>query len=533
VRGSPALAAPFAALPIVTLLVLLGGLKVRAHLAAAVALGMAVAVATTVYGMPLAQTAMAALEGVAFGLFPILWIVVTAMWVFNMTVESGHFDVLRRSIEMVSEDQRVQAVMISFCFGSLLEALAGFGAPVAITSMMLVTLGFAPIKAAALALVANTAPVPFGALGTPITTLSQVTGLEKQDLGAMVGRQVPVVAVVLPLVLVAMVDGGRGVRQAWPCAVVAGLSFGAAQVVCSNLGPVELTDIVAAVTSMAAVVSFVGVRKQWAAGARGGRPPPPVGERAGVLVPRADVMRAFSPYLIIVATLSAAQLPAVRDRLAEAPWTATFRWPGLDLRTPGGTLHPSVVFHLNWVATAGTLMLLAGLLSMAAIRLSPARALAVAGRTLGQLRWTALTVVGVLALAYVVNLSGQTATLGLLASRAGAFVACLSPLIGWLGVAVTGSDTASNALFGGVQVAAAHDSGLSPLLLAAGNSSGGVFGKMGSAQHLAIAVAAVGMPGQEGVLMRRVLPLSMLLLLCLAALVQLQSIPVLDWTVIP
>ena len=253
ISGSLGLSAMFAALPILTLFVLLGGLKMRSQWAALIALGVAMAVAIGVYGMPADQTGLAALEGAAFGLFPIMWIVITAIWVFNMTVESGHFAVLRRSVETVSKDQRIQAVMIGFCFGALFEALAGFGAPVAITSMMMVALGFGPIKAASLALVANTAPVPFGAIATPITTLSEVTGLEKGDLGAMVGRQTPLLAIFLPLTLIAMVDGRRGIAQTWPVAVVAGFAFAIGQFACSNYGSVELTDIVAALMSMAAI----------------------------------------------------------------------------------------------------------------------------------------------------------------------------------------------------------------------------------------------------------------------------------------
>jgi lactate permease len=547
VSGSLGLTAIFAALPIVTLLVLLGGFKMRSQCAAPIALGIAMVVAIGVYRMPSDQAVLAALEGGTFGLFPIMWIVVTAIWVFNMTVESGHFAVLRRSVEGVSTDQRIQAVMVAFCFGALLEALAGFGAPVAITSMMMVALGFKPLKAASLALVANTAPVPFGAIAIPITTLSDVTGLQKVDLGAMVGRQTPLLAMVLPLTLVAMVDGRRGIEQTWPVAAVAGLAFATGQFVCSNYGPIELTDIVASLVSMAAVVGFVRVRRRRAgirvsvvglrvgdSSAAGPPIPEPLGTSPGVSQkdPRQQVMRAYAPYLVIVATFSFAQVPLIRSRLAESPWTATFSWPGLDVRTPQGDPLPILTFSFGWLTAAGTLMLIAGLITMAAIGLPPVRAAQVAVGTLRQLKWTVVTVVAVLAMAYVVNVSGQTVTLGLWAARAGLIFAFLSPLIGWLGVAVTGSDTASNALLGGVQVAAAHHTGISPVLLAAGNSSGGVFGKMSSAQHLAIAVAAVRTAGQEGVLFRKVAGWSTAAMLCMCALVFLQSTPTLSWMVV-
>jgi lactate permease len=527
VAESLGLTAIIAMLPILTLIVLLGGLRMKAQWASLIALGVAMAVATGVYGMPAGQAVLSAAEGATFGLFPIMWIVVAAIWVYNMTVETGHFAVLRRSIASVSEDHRIQAVIVAFCFGALLEALAGFGAPVAITAAMMVALGFRPLKAASLALVANTAPVPFGAIGIPITTLAEVTGLDQGDLGAMVGRQTPFLALIVPFVLVVMVDGRRGIRQAWPAAAMAGLGFALGQFACSNYISVELTDIVASFVSMAAVVALLRIwtprQLQPASLAR-----PDVARKDR----RLEVLRAYAPYLVIVAVFSIAQLPAVGDELAESPWTTSFQWPGLDVRSPDGDALRSLTFHLNWLPTAGTLMLISGLITMAALGLAPVRALRVAGATLVQLRAAIMIVTAVLALAYVVNQSGQTLTLGHWAAGAGAFFAFLAPVIGWLGVAVTGSDTSSNALFGGVQVAAAEDTGISPTLLAAANSSGGVLGKMSSAQHLAIGAAAVGMAGHEGELFRRVVGWSIVLLLIVCALVYLQSTWVLEWMVI-
>ena len=245
VSDSLGLTAIFAVLPVITLFVLLGGLRMKAQWAALISLGVAMLVALIVYGMPAGQTLLSASEGATFGLFPIMWIVIAAIWVYNMTVETGHFAVLRRSFGAISDDQRVQAVIVAFCFGALLEALAGFGTPVAITAVMLIALGFQPIKAASVALVANTAPVAFGAIATPIITLGEVTELPKDDLGAMVGRQTPVLALIVPLILVFMVDGRRGVRQVWPVAVLGGVSFAVGQFLCANYFSVELTDIVA------------------------------------------------------------------------------------------------------------------------------------------------------------------------------------------------------------------------------------------------------------------------------------------------
>jgi len=553
VSDSLGLTAIFAVLPVVTLFVLLGGVKMKAQWAALISLAVAMLVALIVYGMPAGQTALSASEGAVFGFFPIMWIVIMALWIYNLTVETGDFAVLRRSFGAISEDQRVQAVIVAFCFGALMEALAGFGTPVAISSVMLIGLGFRPIKAASLALVANTAPVAFGAIAIPIVTLSEITGLDKGDLGAMVGRQTPFLALVVPLILIAMVDGARGIRQAWPVAVVGGLAFAFGQFACSNFISVEVTDIVA---SLFATACIVGLLRVWTPGepliaedtratgrfdrpaAAGASVHNPVMEREiarrdGTRPDRtADVLRAYAPYLIIIAVLSIAQIPAIKNKLAESPWTTTFDWPGLNVQTPDGEAVSSQTFNFNWLPAAGTLLLISGLLTMAVLRVSPARALRVLGATVANLRWAIVTVMAVLALAYVMNQSGQTITLGLWAAGAGGFFAFLSPLIGWLGVAVTGSDTSSNALFGALQVTAAKDAGIDQVLLASGNSSGGVLGKMISPQNLAIGAAAVGMAGQEGELFRKVLKWSLLLILVMCALVYLQSTAVLAWMVV-
>jgi lactate permease len=553
VSDSLGLTAIFAVLPILTLFVLLGGLKMKAQWAALISLGVAMAVALIVYGMPVGQTVLSASEGAVFGFFPIMWIVIMALWVYNMTVETGHFAVLRRSFGSISEDQRVQAVIVAFCFGALMEALAGFGTPVAISSVMLIGLGFRPIKAASVALVANTAPVAFGAIAIPIVTLSEITGLDKGDLGAMVGRQTPFLALIVPLVLIAMVDGARGIRQTWPVAVVGGVAFAIGQFACSNYISVEVTDIVAALFSTACIVGLLRVwtpgeplladdsggtgrlDRPAVAGASTHNPAleQEIARRDGTRKDRAgDILRAYAPYLIIIAVLSIAQIPAVKEALAKAPWTTTFDWPGLDVRTPDGEAISSQTFNFNWLPAAGTLLLISGLLTMAVIRVSPGRAVRVLAATVEQLKWAIVTVMAVLALAYVMNQSGQTVTLGLWAAGAGSFFAFLSPAIGWLGVAVTGSDTSSNALFGALQVTAAKDAGLSQNLLAAANSSGGVLGKMISPQNLAIGAAAVGMAGQEGDLFRKVVGWSVLLILVMCVLVYLQSTAVLDWMVV-
>ena len=537
----------FAALPIIALFVLLGGLKLKAHVASALALLVGLIVAVAVYSMPVGQAVNSGIEGAAFGLFPIMWIVWNAIWIYNLTVATGHFQVLRRSFSSISDDQRIQAVMIAFCFGALLEALAGFGTPVAITAVMLIAVGFKPIKAAAVALVANTAPVAFGAIAIPIVTLAGLTELPKEDLGAMVGRQTPFLALIVPLILVGMVDGMRGVRQTWPAAVVGGFVFALGQFACSNFISVELTDIVASLLGAGAIVLLLRVWQPseplLGDAPEGGRP-----AMAGAAVSdsaheaevrrrdgkgsdsRADVIKAYAPYLIIIVIFGFAQWAPVKSFLESLG--TELKWPGLNVVDADGEDLTSLTYKLNVADAAGTLLLVAGLLTMAVLRVGPGRALRVYGQSLDQLKWATLTVALVLGLAYVLNQSGQTITLGLWIAGAGGLLGFLSSIIGWLGVAVTGSDTSSNSLFGVLQVEAAREAGLDPTLLAAANSSGGVLGKMVSPQNLAIGAAAVGLGGQEGELFRRVLGWSLLLLLLMCILVYLQSTPVLGWMVV-
>jgi lactate permease len=502
-----------------------------------------------------------------------MWIVLNAIWVYNLTVDSGHFDVLRRSFEQVSPDHRIQAIIIAFCFGALLEALAGFGTPVAITVVMLLALGFEPIKAAATALIANTAPVAFGALATPIVTLATVTSGVSDDsrmtvdtLGAMVGRQTPLLAVIVPLILVYVVDGRRGLAQTWQPALVAGLVFGVAQFVAANYVSVPLTDIVAALASAAAVVLMLRV---WSpaeeltevaspqgrtSGPASGAPGTPGGGASDRRVPAggpaggdgrrtsvdstvaghdhpSEVAKAYAPYLVIIALFSLANIPAIKDALAQSPWTVAFQWPGLDLRNTAGDPLASMTFNFNWLPAAGTLMIIAGIITALILRISPARMLRTYVATYVELKWAILTVMAVLALAYVMNGSGQTTSLGVWLAGTGSLYVLLAPLLGWIGVAVTGSDTSANALFGALQVQTAVKAGLDPVLMAAANSSGGVLGKMVSPQNLAIAAAAVGMAGREGDLFRKVLGWSLILLALMAVIVVLQSTVVLGWMV--
>jgi lactate permease len=539
-----------AMIPLVTLFVLLGGLRWKAHWAALSALLAALLVAIIVYGMPVGMALSSAVEGAAFGIFPIMWIVWNAIWIYNMTERTGHFAVLRRSFERISDDERIQAIIIAFSFGALLEALAGFGTPVAITASMLVGLGVKPIKAASVALVANTAPVAFGAIAIPIITLAGLTELPKDDLGAMVGRQTPFLALIVPLILVGMVDGMRGVRQTWPAALVGGAAFAVGQFACSNYLSVELTDIVASLLSVGALVLFLRVwqpSEPLRAEGTGFTRPAMAGGAAADPAFEAEARRreggpnhrdsareqliAYSPYIIIIAIFAIAQWNPIKTWMADNG-VISFEWPAIDVKNPAGEEPTAATYNFNWLPAAGTLLLLAGLLTMAVLRMSPGRALKIYGETLDQLKWATLTVATVLGLAYVMNLSGQTITIGQWIAGAGSVLPFLSPIIGWLGVAVTGSDTSSNSLFGVLQTTAAKDAGFSQTLLAAANSSGGVMGKMVSPQNLAIGAAAVGLAGQEGDLFRRVIGWSLALLLVMCVLVYLQSTDVLSWMVV-
>nr|WP_203602856.1 L-lactate permease [Streptomyces coelicoflavus] len=527
VAGSLGLSALVAALPLVIVLVLLGGVRMKAHLAGLIGLLAAVLVAWLAYGMPLDQTASSAVQGAVFGLFPILWIVVNALWVYRMTVRTRHFDILRRSFGRLSDDPRIQALVVAFCFGALLEALAGFGAPVAICSVMLVALGFDPVRAAVVSLVANTAPVAFGAMGTPVVTLAQVTGLPLDDVASVVGRQTPLLALVVPLLLVALVDGRRGLRETWVPALACGVAFAVAQFVASNYVSAQLADIAAALIGAGALVAVPHSRRPAAEPVRASVLTGARSEELDEQDSAREVVRAYAPYALIVAVFSVAQIPAVKDWLAKA--TQSYDWPFLDVADPDGNPVGGNVFSWPIVSTGGTLVLFAGLATAVVLGVHARAAVREWLATVHELRFAILTVTSVLALAYVMNLSGQAATIGHFVAAAGAGLAFLSPVLGWFGVAVSGSDTSANALFGALQVTAARESGLSPELLAAANSSGGVLGKMISPQNLTIACAAVGLAGREGDLLRKVLPWSLGLLLVMCLIVVGQSTVVLGW----
>ncbi len=548
VFGSLAASAVVAVIPLATLFVLIGVFRVKAWKASLIGLVMSLTLAVLVWRMPPLQTLSAAAEGALYGIVPILWILVNALWVYRLTVITGWFTVLGERIRSISDDQRILAILIAFCFGALLESLAGFGAPVAISIAMLIAAGMKPVKAAIVSLLANTAPVAFGAMAAPILALSGVTGIDLHLLAQMAGRQTPFLAMFVPLILVFIVDGRRGVRETWPVAVVAGLAFALSQFVTSNFIAVEITDVVASVVTLAAVLltlrvwkprSTVAFEHQSAvvssAGGAGGASNAETLPTSHVAVDtsargRANLTwNAVLPYVVIIAVFSVAQIPFVKAFVARVT-TLEFPWPGLRIADAAGN-PVATHFALNLLGTGGTLLLLSGIIVAIAYRIRFRDVVAAYGYTLHQLRFTIITVTAVLALAYVMNYSGQTQSLGSALAATGAFFAILSPAIGWLGVAITGSDTSSNALFGLLQATTAEQVGLNPILMAATNSSAGVLGKMISPQNLAVAAAAASMAGNEGDLFRKLVGWSLGLLAVFTVLVVLQSTPILGWMV--
>lgn len=581
VLNSVAVSALVALVPLLTFFVLLAYVKVKAHVAGGIALLVALAVAVFGYQMPAGLAALSATQGAVFGAFPVLWIVIMAVWLYQITVLSGRFEDLRRVFDVIGgADVRVQAILVAFCFGGLLEALAGFGAPVAITATMLVALGIKPLKAAAAVLVANTAPVAFGAMAIPITTAASLTGLDADHIGMVVGRQAPLLAVFVPLILVFILDGRRGVRDTWPAAVVTGVAFALAQVLCSTYFSYELTDIVAALAGLGAAVVFLrfwqprgleAARERMglpalAAASAGSRPasgtkpgtePGSVrgagrgsaagrgaatAVRDGDSLTRSRTLLALFPYFLVILIFGIAKLwkwgADIPAFLASTDIKVPWPWLHDRLLDAAGEPVSSTVYTFNWLSSPGTLLLITGLIVCVVYAkyddggryaMTVGNGVAEIFRTIWNMRWAGLTILSVLSLAYVMNFSGQTVAIGTWLAGTGAFFAFLSPVLGWVGTAVTGSDTSANALFARLQQTAGIEAGIDPNLLVAANTSGGVVGKLISPQNLAIAVTAVKLDGQESVLLRKVVGWSVGLLLVLCTLVYLQSTPILGW----
>ncbi len=499
VAGSLPLSALLAGLPIFVLLLTLGVLRMSAWKSGLIGLATAALVAAVVYRMPVRLVLGSTFYGGAFGLFPIAWIVFWAVVLYRLTVETGQFEVIKNSVGRLTQDRRLQALLIAFAFGAFIEGAAGFGTPVAVAAAMLTGLGFAPFYAAAICLIANTAPVAFGAIGTPLVTLAGVTNLPLSELSAEVGRICAPVSLIIPAYLMLVMGGGAALRSVWPAALVCGVCFALTQFLVSTFVGPYLTDILASLITMIGLVAFLHVWRPAESAPQAPAPLTPANEAA--LIPTGTLLRAWSPYILLVIFVLLWGYGPVKALLDKA--TFVFPWPGVDgeiRRLPPVVAQASpyaAKFTLNVLSASGTSALFAMLCSAVLLRVSPMRVLAIIGGTARDLSLSMLTIASVLALAYVMNYSGSTATLGLAFAATGPLFPFFSALLGWLGVFLTGSDTSANALFGNLQVVTAHTLGLSPELMAAANSSGGVMGKMISLQSISVAAAATGMAAAD------------------------------------
>jgi lactate permease len=506
--GSLAISALLAGIPMYVIFYLLAIKRAPGHIAGLAAVASAVLVAIFAYGMPVGLALNATVFGAAYGIFPIAWIVITAIFLYNMTVETGQFEIIKNSIATISDDRRLQALLIAFAFGAFLEGAAGFGTPVAISAGMLVGLGFNPLYAAGLCLIANTAPVAFGGIGIPIITAGAVTGIDAMKISAMVGRQLPFLSVIIPLWLVVMMAGWKSAMEVLPPILVAGFSFAVVQWFSSNyIGP-ELPDIL---SSLAAIVSLVVFLKFWKPAKVWRFPDEKVASTAtGVAAPQyttGQIIKAWSPFLIMTGMVIIWGLPAAKKIMDTlVPWK--FYWPGLKgavMQVAPIVKKPTALvplFKLNLFSAAGTALFISCIISAFVLGVTGSQFFRVLGQTAAQLKKPFITIPSVLGLAYIMNYSGATNTLGLFLAGTGFLFPFFSAFLGWLGVFLTGSDTSANALFGNLQAVTAQQIGMDPVLAVAANSSGGVTGKMISPQSIAVATASTGLVGQEGELFR-------------------------------
>ena len=509
--GNMLLSTLVAAIPVIVLLGGIGLLELRAHVAAILGLVAALAVAIVFYGMPAPMAGLAAGYGAAFGLLPIGWIILNVIFLYQLTLERGDFEILRTSIGAISDDKRMQLLFVAFCLGAFFEGAAGFGTPVAVTAAMLIGLGFTPLAASGLSLIANTAPVAFGALGTPIIALSAVTGLDLHELSGMVGRQLPFFSVLVPFWLITAFAGWRRMLEVWPPILVAGVAFAIPQYLVSNFHGPWLVDIVAAVVSMAALAIFL---KAWRPAqpmtAMPGAPAEsaPAAEALGAAPHTASaVRRAWMPWIVLSVFVFLWGTPQVRAMLDDV-WVAKLTVPGLHelvQKVPPVVASPKIetaVFNFNALSATGTGILLAAIVSGFALGYGPRGLVRTYARTLYLVRYSLLTIACMLAIGFVTRYSGIDATLGLALANTGWLYPLFGTYIGWLGVTLTGSDTSSNVLFGGLQRVTAEQLGLNPVLMAAANSSGGVMGKMMDAQSIVVASTATRWYGHEGSILR-------------------------------
>jgi lactate permease len=535
--GNLFVSALIASIPVVALLGALAFFHVKAHWAALIGLALALGIAVGVYGMPASMAGAAALNGALFGLLPIGWIILNAIFIYDLTVQTGKFEVVKETIAGLAADRRIQVLLIGFAFGAFIEGAAGFGTPVAISAAMLIGLGFKPLPAAGLALIGNTAPVAYGALGTPIITLAKVTGLNELALSAMAGRQLPLFSLLVPFWLVWAMSGFRGMVEVWPACLVAGLFFAVPQFVVSNFFGPSLVDIIAAAVSILAMYLLLkvwqprtvfrfhdereadaAVQQRRSAGAAAAQHHPSTRQ----------ALIAWMPWIVLSVFVFVWGLPSVKTWL-NGVFNPTWEIPGLHnlvLRAPpvSKAVHPEAAkYSLNLLSATGTGLLLSGIVSGLLLGLGPARLLRTYLGTLHRVRFSLLTIAAMLALGFTTRFSGSDSTMGLAFASTGWAFPFFSPLLGWLGVALTGSDTSSNVLFGNLQVVSAQQIGMNPILAAAANSSGGVMGKMIDAQSIVVAGVATGQHGQEGTILRYVFWHSLALACLVGVVVFLQA----------
>ncbi len=533
--GNVVLSSLAAAVPIVLLLAMIASGKVKPHIAAGAGLLIALAVAILAFGMPAGLALRATGFGLLTGLFPIGWIVLNVLFLYRLTVERGWFQIMQRAVAGVTEDRRLQVLLVAFCFGAFFEGAAGFGTPVAVTAAILIGLRFSPLAAAGLSLIANTAPVAFGAMGAPIQGLATATGIDPFLLGQMVGRQLPLFSLIVPFWLICAFSGVRGALKIWPAILVCGVTFAVPQFLVSNFLNPWIVDIVASAVSMLCLIGFLKVWKPaeiWTSPQLRGHDDscveaPPVTE--AVVHPTAgQVFLAALPWILLCVILTIWASAPVKKAL-EAAFAPAFHIPGLDdlmQRMPPVVAKPTVehaVFKFTFLSYTGTGILVTALISGAIMRLSPLKMLRLYGQTIWTLRYSLGTIAAMLALGTLTRFSGADATLGLAFARTGVLYPFFGALLGWLGVAATGSDTASNVLFGGLQKITANQLGLSPVLMAAANSSGGVMGKMIDTQSIVVASTATGWFGHEGKILRFVFWHSLILACLVGGLIMLQA----------
>jgi len=533
--GNLWLSSLIALLPIAFFFVALAVLRMKGWLAGTLTVAIALAVALLFYRMPLQQAFAAGAYGFIYGLWPIAWIILGAVFLYKVSVKTGQFDIIRASILSVTEDQRLQMLMVVFAFGAFLEGAAGFGAPVAITAALLVGLGFKPLYAAGLCLIVNTAPVAFGAMGIPIIVAGQVTGLDPFEIGQMAGRQLPFLTIIVLFWIMAIMDGWRGVKETWPAVLVAGGSFAIAQYLTSNfIGP-ELPDITASLASLVCLTLFL---RRWKP-VRIFRFDTETSAEAAAQALEApryrtgQIVKAWSPFLILTAMVTVWSIKPFKALFAAGGplqhWVLKLPVPGLDQlvqKMPPIVPSPSAyeaVYKFDAVSATGTAIMLGAVLAIVLLKMRPAAALRTFGETANELKVPIYSIGMVLAFAFIANYSGLSATLALALAHTGKAFTFFSPFLGWLGVFLTGSDTSSNALFSALQATTAQQIGVSEVLLVAANTTGGVTGKMISPQSIAIACAAVGLAGKESDLFRFTVKHSLIFTVMVGIITTLQA----------